>query len=159
MSPLGKIILARAEALGGRRGPGVPAKPLSLAEMSALTGGQLTRAAINEWILGRVKNPTPKLLAVLASALGDYDYDKIPLLDDMRAAVGMPHEVASRTVDVADLAEDDIETLQVMADRLREKGREAAALAHAATDRATKFTAVANGLAENHHDATAPAGH
>jgi transcriptional regulator with XRE-family HTH domain len=158
VSPLGKIILARAAVLGGQRGAGIPAKDLSLSEMSALTGGRLTRAAISEWILGRVKNPTPQLLADLANALSDRDYPKMELLNDMRAAVGMPQETTARAVDVADLCEADVEVLQTIANRLRQKGREAAQQAHAATDRASGFAARPQASGRHNGDAAAVVG-
>lgn len=139
-SPLGRIILARAAAVGARR----TGKDLSLKDMSDLAaehGVKLTRGAINEWILGRVRNPTPELMLGLAAALADYDYSKLELYDDMRAAVGMPPHTAPLHVDVSNLAPADVDMLNALADRLRDKGAEAAAAATAATERATGFTA------------------
>lgn len=144
MTPLGKIILAQAAELGRNRPPGTPAKDLTLAEMSALTGGQLTKAAINAWITGAINKPTDRNLNLLANALADGNYPKLVLLADMRAAVGLPREITGRSVNVADLSDDDVEVLQAVADRLRSKGREAVENVRSSTDRATKLPAAAS---------------
>jgi hypothetical protein len=149
-SPLGRIILARAQVLGPRRRGGDDTRPLSLKEMSdevyRLTGQKLTRGAINEWILGRVKRPTPELMSLLAAALADWDCDRHTLERDMRAAVGLPADVPEEsTVDCTGLAEDDVATLNAIADRLREKGREAAEAAVGAAERVARFTPVTQG--------------
>lgn len=141
-SPLGDIILARAELLGARRrGDPEDVRPLSLKEMSdevlRLTGQKLTRGAINEWILGRVKRPTPELLGALAAALADFDCDRYTLEAAMRDVVGLPPATAggALTVDCSELAPDDVAALNAFADRLREKGREAAEAALGAMQR------------------------
>lgn len=151
-SPLGRIILARAEVLGSRRRDGEDTRPLSLKEMSdavsRITGRKLTRGAINEWIVGGVKRPTPELMSLLAIALADWDCDRYALERDMRAAVGLPGDAlpeGESIVDCSGLSADDVATLNAIADRLREKGREAAEAAVGAEERATRFTPVTQG--------------
>lgn len=115
-------------------------------EVYRLTGRKLTRGAINEWILGRVRRPTPELVSLLAAALADWDCDRYALERDMRAAVGLPADTPEGSiVDCSGLAADDVATLNAIADRLREKGREAAEAAVGAAARATRLTPVTQG--------------
>lgn len=124
-----------------RRGDPDDDRPLSLKEMSdevlRLTGQKLTRGAINEWILGKVKRPTPELLGMLAAALADYDCDRYALEKQMRAVIGLPPETPNGdlVVDCSDLAPEDVAVLNAFADRLRDKGREAAEAAVGASQR------------------------